>query len=109
MGTAKQLLPWPPQPEKCRSQTGSSVVAVSFDLLASHCPEMIVVLGHEANAVVAALGKRRFTAINADADAEMLESIKAGLRAAESLLDVRSALVHPADHPAVGTATIAAV
>ncbi len=103
MGRTKQLLPWP-------TPSGAKpLVAAAFDAIAPACQTMIVVLGHEAEAVAAALAPRRFEAVPADADAPMYESIRAGLGAARRLDARASALLHPADHPQVDPATLRTV
>src|SRR5262245_14196111 len=70
MGRLKQLLPWPPG----ASADGRTVVAASFDTIAPHCDEMIVVVGAEAEAVASALVPRRLRMVQADPDAEMFQS-----------------------------------
>lgn len=102
MGTTKQLLPWPPDSANAQS----TVVAASFDLIAAHCFEMIVVLGHDAPAVVEALQPRTFHEVLSDPDAEMMHSIRLGLVAAQRLDHGRPVVLHPADVPAVPPETV---
>ena len=92
MGRTKQLMPWPPDGD-------TPLVAVAFDSLASICDQMVVVVGHEADAVAAALGPRPFTRVDADPDAEMLDSVRAGIRVAQRVAPGADIAVHPADHP----------
>jgi molybdenum cofactor cytidylyltransferase len=100
MGRTKQLLPWP---------GGPTVVAAAFDAIAPACTAMIVVVGHDAEAVITALGERVFTAARADPDAQMFESLRAGVDVVEAKWPGAAVLVHPADHPAVARATLDAV
>jgi len=102
MGRLKQLLPWPPG----ASADGSTVVESSFDAIAPHCDEMIVVVGAEAAVVAGALGPRRFRIVQADPDAEMFHSVRAGLVEARQCAGVAAAVVHPADQPAVRSQTV---
>jgi molybdenum cofactor cytidylyltransferase len=103
MGQAKQLLPWP--------STGGSkpLVAAAFDSIASVCRHMVVVLGHEAEAVAAALESRKFHREVSDPDAEMFVSTCAGLQAAQQIDSAADVLLHPGDHPAVQTNTLDAL
>ena len=100
MGRTKQLMPWPPPDGQ------STIIAASFDAVDAHVQHMIVVLGHDADAVRHALGERVFTVAHCDADAPMYESIRAGVAAARDLHPSADVLVHPADHPAVRAGTI---
>jgi len=104
MGGGKQLMPWP-------SAGDEPLVAAAFDAIAGVCGTMLVVVGHEAEAVVAALGARRFETVASDPDAEMFESIRAGLGAARSRSRAPGAavLLHPADHPRVAPATLESI
>ncbi|MCH7545783.1 MAG: nucleotidyltransferase family protein [Planctomycetes bacterium] len=104
MGTTKQLLPWPHNTDA--EQLSSTVIESAFDAIASQCRRMIVVLGHEAEAVTAALEGREFVPVHADPDAEMFESIKVGLRRAIIEDTMTSVLLHPADHPEVRPSTV---
>jgi molybdenum cofactor cytidylyltransferase len=104
MGRTKQLMPWPAaSPASARG----TVVTSAFDAIAPICASMIVVVGHEAGAVIASLAPRAFGVVPADADAEMLESIRAGIAAALARSPEASVVIHPADHPAVAAPTIA--
>jgi molybdenum cofactor cytidylyltransferase len=100
MGRSKQLLPWPPGEGKC------PLVAAAFDAVAPACCAMVVVLGHDADTVLAALGERKFQAARVDPDAEMIVSVKAGLAVAQSIHPTADILLHPADHPCVKRETI---
>jgi len=132
MGMTKQLLPWPPpedapmrdaqrdnvrkahdqsnppspQPSPEERGRGQTVVAASFDIIAPHCTTMIVVLGHDADAIAEALQPRSFHEVRSDADAEMLHSIQLGLGAAQDIDATRSVLLHPADVPGVPRAIV---
>lgn len=98
MGRPKQLLPWPPKGENSRP-----LVAVAFDAIARVCDEMLVVVGHDANAVIAALGERRFLHRQlGDGRQQMIISIRAGLTFARyEFGSFAQLLLHPADHPEV--------
>jgi molybdenum cofactor cytidylyltransferase len=100
MGRPKQLLPWPPE------DGDRPLVAAAFDAIAPACCEMVVVVGHEADGVLAALSERMFQAVRVDPDAEMLSSVKAGLAAARAMHPTANILLHPADHPEVNRETI---
>jgi len=100
MGRPKQLLPWPPV------DGDRPLVAAAFDAIAPACCAIIVVVGHEADSVLAALGERPFQSVRVDPDAEMLSSVKAGLSAARSIHPTADILLHPADHPQVRRETI---
>jgi molybdenum cofactor cytidylyltransferase len=116
MGRPKQLLPWPPAgsvpifgSEKMGTDPLTAtkpLVSAAFDAVAPSCCAMIVVLGHEAEQVRAALGDRKFVAVHVDSNAEMIHSVKAGLKAAQSLHATADVLLHPADHPEVGRETL---
>ena len=101
MGRLKQLLPWPPN-----SPDAKPLVAAAFDAIASFCDEMVVVVGTEADAVIAALGDREFGAVAVDGGAEMIASVKAGLAVARGIDPTANVLLHPADHPEVRRETI---
>src|SRR3954454_13341239 len=54
MGGKKQLTPWP-------TAAGTiPLVAAAYDAIRPICDEMVVVLGHMADSVAAALGDRKF-------------------------------------------------
>jgi molybdenum cofactor cytidylyltransferase len=103
MGRVKQLLPWPPP------DGSGTIVAAAFDAVAPACDEMVVVVGHEAEAVIAALRPRPFRVVDSNADAPMFESIRLGLRAARKLDPAACSLLHPADHPQVSPTTLQAL
>jgi molybdenum cofactor cytidylyltransferase len=100
MGRLKQLLPWPPEFGE------RPLVAAAFDAIAPACCAMVVVVGYEADAVVAALGERLFQSVRVDPDAEMLASVKAGLATARAIHPTADVLLYPADHPNVEPETI---
>jgi len=101
LGGTKQLKSWPsadgPQP----------LVCAAYDAVRPICDEMVVVLGHEADAVAAALAPRDFHRAVSSPDRPMFESIRAGLRAAHSIDAEAIVVLHPADHPEVTCATLA--
>jgi molybdenum cofactor cytidylyltransferase len=67
---------------------------------------MIVVLGHDADKVAAALGARSFKHALSSADAPMSESICVGLRAAAAIDPNATVVLQPGDHPEVADATL---
>jgi len=103
MGRTKQLANWP-------AATGTKpLVAAAFDAIHGVCDEMIVVVGHDAERVAAALGDRPFHRAVSDADAEMFESIRAGLAAAQTIDANAIVVLQPGDHPEVSPKTLAAL
>ena len=94
MGETKQLLPW----------GDGTVVEASFDAIANHCNNMVVVRGADQERIVEALGSREFECVESDPDAELLASIKLGLSKANG--DV---LLHLADHPVVPREVISTI
>ena len=100
MGGTKQLATW------ATPQGAKPLVAAAYDAIRPICDEMVVVLGHEADAVAAALGERQFHRVHADPDAAMFESVRAGLRAAQSVDREASVVLQPGDHPDVAQATL---
>jgi CTP:molybdopterin cytidylyltransferase MocA len=100
MGRPKQLLPWPPVNGE------RPLVAAAFDAIAPACCAMVVVVGHEADGVLTALGERMFQSVRVDPDAEMLSSVKVGLAAARAIHPTADILLHPADHPEVSRDTV---
>jgi molybdenum cofactor cytidylyltransferase len=96
MGRPKQLLPWPPN-----SPDAKPLVAAAFDAIACVCDEMLVVVGHDADAVIAALGEREFGVVAVDPFAQMFASVKAGLAVARGIDLTTNVLLYPADHPEV--------
>ncbi len=100
MGGMKQLLIW-------QTPNGAKpLVAAAYDLIRPICDEMVVVLGHEADAVAAALGARQFHRANSDANAPMFESVRVGLRVARSIDPFATIVLHPGDHPEVAAFTL---
>jgi len=103
MGGSKQLIRWntPEGPKP--------LVAASFDAIRPACRCVIVVLGHNPDAVRSALAPRTFIHTLADPDAPMFESIIAGVQRARQLDRQASVLLQPADHPEVRTETLQAL
>ncbi len=103
MGRTKQLIEW-------HSADGPKpLVAAAYDTVHAICDEIVVVLGHDADAVAAALGNRAFHRAASDPDAPMFESIRAGLRVAQSIDAEATVVLQPGDHPDVRTNTLAAL
>ena len=100
LGGGKQFYPW-------QTATGEKpLVAAAFDAIAPVCRTMIVVLGHRADEVAAALGEREFIVVQSDPDAPMFESVRAGIQAALDLDPASTVLLQPGDHPEVSAATL---
>src|SRR5262245_52283036 len=76
IGRIKQLVEWP------TTNGPKPLVAAAYDAIRPICEGMVVVLGHEADAVAAALGDRPFRRAMSDPGAPMFESIRAGLAVA---------------------------
>jgi molybdenum cofactor cytidylyltransferase len=101
MGGKKQLTPW-------QSPVGDAkpLVAAAYDAISPICERIVVVVGHEAEAVAAALGERPFERALGDADEPMFESIRVGLRAVRRLDQKAYVVLQPGDHPEVSAATL---
>jgi molybdenum cofactor cytidylyltransferase len=101
MGGKKQLTPW-------HAPNGESkpLVAAAYDAISPICDRMVVVVGHEADAVAAALGERPFERALGDADEPMFESIRTGLRAVRRLDQKAYVVLQPGDHPQVRAETL---
>lgn len=92
MGRSKPLLPW----------RGSTLIEHVYDQLATICDGAIaVVVGHEADAVVAAMGSRAVERVDVDPDAEQIESVRAGLNALSACESLTHVLMQPCDQPHV--------
>lgn len=103
MGGTKQLMPWP-------SVDGAKpLICAAYGVIRPICDEMVVVLGHEADAVAAALGACPFHRAASDPDQPMFHSIRTGLIAAQQLDPTAWIVLHPADHPEVAPATLNAL
>lgn len=100
MGRTKQLVEWPteggPQP----------LVSAAYDAIRPICDALVVVLGHDAEAVAAALGDRPFHRADSDPDAPMFASICVGLSAARRLQPEATIVLQPGDHPEVSATTL---
>lgn len=100
MGGTKQLLSW-------QGPDGTKpLIAAAYDAIRPICHEMIVVVGHEADAVVAALGPREFHRVEADPDFPMFESIRTAMRTAQRIDPTASVVLQPGDQPAVAPSTL---
>lgn len=104
MGQNKLLLPWPAG--HSAEASSKTVIAASFDAIADHCRDMIVVVGSDAGAAVHSLQPRAFILALAQPDAQMFDSLKAGLVCALKLPDVAAVFLHLGDHPQVNRTTI---
>ena len=100
MGRTKQLVSWP------SSNGPKRLVAAAYDAIRPICDDMIVVLGHDANAGAAALTDRPFHRASADPDAPMFESICSGLRVAQAVDRSATVVLQPGDHPQVASTTL---
>jgi molybdenum cofactor cytidylyltransferase len=103
MGGKKQLTPWP------TVDGAKPLVAAAYDAVRPICDEMVVVLGHMAEAVATALGDRTFHRAESDPDAPMYESIRAGLRAALRMAPDATVVLQPGDHPEVSVGALEAL
>jgi molybdenum cofactor cytidylyltransferase len=100
MGGRKQLTPWPTFADTM------PLVAAAYEAIRPICHEMVVVLGHDADAVALALGARPFHRTESDPHAPMFESIRAGLRLAQHIDAAAAIVLQPGDHPEVATSTL---
>lgn len=100
MGRTKQLVPWPGE------KGAKPLVCAAYDAIRPICDEMIVVLGHDAEAVTAALGERPFQPVYSEPDGPMFESIRAGLKAAQRSDAKATVVLQPGDQPEVAAATL---
>jgi molybdenum cofactor cytidylyltransferase len=103
MGRTKQLVPWP------TAEGTKPLIAAAYDAIRPICNEMVVVLGHEADAVAAALGDRRFHRAISNPDAPMFDSIRTGLDTARNIDPIATMVLQPGDHPSVAPATLTAL
>lgn len=103
MGRTKQLVNWPTR------DGGKPLIAAAYDSIRPICYEIVVVLGHEAGAVAAALGDRQFIRVESDPDAPMFDSIRAGINAAQKIDPTASIVLQPGDHPEVVRPTLIAL
>src|SRR4051794_39405638 len=103
MGGTKQLKLWP------TASGPKPLICAAYDAIHPICNEMIVVLGHEAEAVSAALGERAFQVDRSDPQLPMFESIRAGLNAARKNDPTASVVLQPGDHPEASPATLQAL
>jgi CTP:molybdopterin cytidylyltransferase MocA len=100
MGSTKQLKLW-------KSADGHKpLICAAYDAIRSICDDMIVVLGHEAEAVATALGDRPFHRAMSSHDHPMFDSIRAGIYAARAIDPNATIVLHPGDHPQVAPATL---
>jgi molybdenum cofactor cytidylyltransferase len=100
MGCTKQLKLWP------ATDGPKPLICAAYDAIRPVCDEIVLVLGHDAEKVGAALASRPFERAFSSADVAMGESICAGLRAAAAI-DARATVVlQPGDHPEVAERTL---
>jgi molybdenum cofactor cytidylyltransferase len=104
MGGGKQLLDWP-------TSTGPiPMVAAACDVIAPLCERVYVTVGHDAEAVRDALGRRQsavpLSFVEVDPDAPMFSAIRAGLRAIrDDRVRVARVVLHPGDQPVFRSTT----
>lgn len=103
MGGTKQLKPWP------SAEGEKPLIAAAYDAIRPICDDMVVVLGHEADTVAAALADRPFHRAESNPDLPMFDSIRAGLRAAHQIDPTATIILQPGDHPYVTNATLHSV
>lgn len=103
MGSTKQLKLWPladgPKP----------LICAAFDAIRPVCDEMVIVLGHAADDVAAVLGGRPFHRATSDPNLPMFDSIRKGIQRAFEIDATATIVLHPGDHPEVGSATLGAL
>jgi molybdenum cofactor cytidylyltransferase len=100
MGSTKQLKMWP------AADGPKPLICAAYDTIRPICDEIIIVLGYEADRVAEALQGRSFLRIESSADQPMIESIRAGLRAASTIDPKATVVLQPGDHPEVLGATL---
>jgi molybdenum cofactor cytidylyltransferase len=100
MGGTKQLKTWP------AADGPKPLICAAYDAIRPICDEMIVVIGHAADDVVAVLGERSFQRVESSADLPMFESIRTGLRAALDRNPAATIVLQPGDHPEVAPGTL---
>jgi molybdenum cofactor cytidylyltransferase len=100
MKSTKQLKLWP------TSDGPKPLVCAAFDAICPICDAMVVVLGHAADSVAAALDDRKFHPVSSDPDRPMFDSIRAGLNAACEIDADATIVLQPGDHPEVAEATL---
>lgn len=100
MGGKKQLTPWP------TADGTIPLVAAAYEAIRPICDDMVVVLGHDADAVSLALGGRLFRRAASGPHAPMFESIRAGIREAICLDANATVVLQPGDHPEVAISTL---
>jgi xanthine dehydrogenase accessory factor len=103
MGCTKQVLPLPGDPQ------GRALAAAAFDAIAPCCSKVVVVVSHDADAVLAALSTRPHRAVLAAPGADMSESVRAGLESAGQIDPGAPVLLHLADHPFVPADILTAI
>jgi molybdenum cofactor cytidylyltransferase len=83
------------------------MVAAAYDAIARVCDVLVVVVDHEAEAVVAALGDRVFQReVIGKAGQPMFISIRTGLQLARRVDAHANVVLQPADHPQVRLDTL---
>jgi molybdenum cofactor cytidylyltransferase len=85
------------------------LIAAAYDAIKPICDDMVIVLGHEADAVAAALSGRLFHRAASDPDGPMFESIRAGLQTAQSIDEDATVVLQPGDQPHVLRTTLDAL
>jgi CTP:molybdopterin cytidylyltransferase MocA len=103
MGATKQLKLWP------TANGPKLLICAAYDAIRPICDEMVIVLGHEAEAVASALGARHFRRVDSNADQPMFESIRVGLRGALAVDAAATVVLQPGDHPEVAKSTLRAL
>jgi molybdenum cofactor cytidylyltransferase len=103
MGGTKQLKLWP------AADGPKPLICAAYDAIRPICDEVVVVLGHEADAVAGALRDRAFVRAESPAQQPMIDSIRVGLRAAAALDSNAAVVLQPGDHPEVSATTLQAI
>ena len=103
MGQTKQLMPW-------RTPEGDKpLVAAAFDVIAGVSDSMVVVLGHDVDAVTEALSGRDYQRAKSSAVVPMFESIRLGLEQVQRIDPTADVILHLCDHPQVQRDTLASL
>jgi molybdenum cofactor cytidylyltransferase len=103
MGGTKQL-------KLVRTAEGEKpLICAAYDAIHPICDDMVVVLGHAADTVAAALADRPFHRTESNPDLPMFESIRVGLQAAQEIDPNAWIVLQPGDHPEVSPATLRAL
>jgi CTP:molybdopterin cytidylyltransferase MocA len=97
MGTPKALL----------TQDGETFADRLIRMFRTHCREVVVVLGHDAERIRAGIRENAIFVINPDPDQGQLSSLQCGLKAVPA--DCEGVFFMPVDYPSLRAETLATV